>query len=287
VVDFRNTGIPVFRCRECGGLLASRDAVDDLACTFGFHRKNAALYDALGTALAEELRQRLDRRYGPDAGKGLAGGVVPCPGLPLVVPLADSGGTPASLPMVTRGLLGLIVAFHIFSGIGIGGMDGLASRLALPSGVGLGHAPGFVVWLAPFFHDGIVPLATGCLFLHVLGDNVEDRLGHATFFLFYLVAGAAAGTAHLLWGKAGAPAVLGSAGAVAGVLGAYLVFFPQVPISMYGAGRVVAVPAYLFACAWAVAQFLWTPYSLAGNLAGFAAGAAGAALKRSIEGRSP
>jgi len=106
-----------------------------------------------------------------------------------------------------------------------------------------------------------------------------------------------AGAAHVLWGKAGAPSALGSAGAVAGVLGAYLVFFPEVPISMYGLGKVVSVPAYLFACAWAVAVFLWgwgpgplsallnpAPYSLAGNLAGFGAGAACAAAWRTWEG---
>ena len=92
------------------------------------------------------------------------------------------------------------------------------------------------------------------------------------------------------------PAALGSAGAVAGVLGAYLVFFPDVPIAMYGMGRVVTVPAYLFACAWAVAVFLWgwgpgplsnllnpAPYSLPGHLAGFAAGALGAVFCRSVE----
>jgi membrane associated rhomboid family serine protease len=102
--------------------------------------------------------------------------------------------------------------------------------------------------------------------------------------------------AHVLWGKAGMPAALGSAGAVAGVLGAYLVFFPDVPIDMYGMGRVVTVPAYLFACAWAVSVFLWgwgpgplsalfnpAPYSLAGHLAGFATGALGAALRRHLE----
>ena len=92
------------------------------------------------------------------------------------------------------------------------------------------------------------------------------------------------------------PAALGSAGAVAGVLGAYLVFFPQVPIDMYGMGRVVTVPAYLFACAWAVSVFLWgwgpgplsalinpAPYSLAGHLAGFGTGAAFAVLWKNRE----
>jgi hypothetical protein len=80
------------------------------------------------------------------------------------------------------------------------------------------------------------------------------------------------------------------------VLGAYFVFFPEVPISMYGLGKVVSVPAYLFACAWAVALFLWgwgpgplsdllnpAPYSLAGNLAGFGFGAGSAVLWRAME----
>ena len=125
---------------------------------------------------------------------------------------------------------------------------------------------------------------------------MEDRLGRVPFLLFYLFCGAVAGAAHVVAGKAGMPAALGSAGAVAGVLGAYLVFFPDVPIEMYGMGRVVTVPAYLFACAWAVAVFLWgwgtgplsnllnpAPYSLAGHLAGFGTGVACALLCRSVE----
>jgi membrane associated rhomboid family serine protease len=156
--------------------------------------------------------------------------------------------------------------------------------------------PKFALLMAPFLHGGIVPLGVGCLFLFVLGDNVEDRLGRVPFLLFYLFCGAAAGAAHVLLGKAGMPAALGSAGAVAGVLGAYLVFFPDVPIVMYGMGRVVTVPAYLFACAWAVAVFLWgwgpgplsnllnpAPYTLPGHLAGFGTGVACATLWRYCE----
>jgi membrane associated rhomboid family serine protease len=162
--------------------------------------------------------------------------------------------------------------------------------------MGFAAVPRVNLLLAPFLAGGVVPLIVGCLFLLVLGDNVEDRVGRVPFLLFYLLCGAVAGAAHVLWGKAGGPAALGAAGAVAGVLGAYLVFFPEVPVSMYGMGEVVSVPAYLFACAWAVGVFLWgwgpgplsallnpAPYSLAGHLAGFGAGIAGAALWRSFE----
>jgi membrane associated rhomboid family serine protease len=295
VIDFQLTGIPVFRCGECGGFLAPRESVGALASRFGFNRRNAALYGALGESLAGEMRRRLERRYGADAAGELRGNVR-APGLPVVVPLADGAEVPDTLPVVTWGLAGLMVALHLFAMIGIGGMDGLAARLALAPGSGFADLPAFALWLAPFFHGGIVPLVVGCLFLLVLGDNVEDRMGRLAFLAFFLACGVIAGAAHVLWGTTGVPAALGSAGAVAGVLGAYLVFFPEVPISMYGVGDVVSVPAYLFACAWAVALFLWgwtpgplsallnpAPYSLAGNLAGFGAGAACSILWRTIE----
>jgi membrane associated rhomboid family serine protease len=200
---------------------------------------------------------------------------------------------------VVYGILFLTAALHLLSWAGAGDLAGLQARLALPSGTGFSGVPKFALLLTPFLHGGIVPLVAGCLFLFVLGDNVEDRLGRAPFLLFYLFCGAVAGAAHVLWGKSGMPAALGSAGAVAGLLGAYLVFFPDVPIEMYGMGRTSTVPAYLFACAWAVAVFLWgwgpgplsnllnpAPYSLAGHLTGFGTGAGIAALLRSWEGSS-
>jgi membrane associated rhomboid family serine protease len=148
----------------------------------------------------------------------------------------------------------------------------------------------------PFLHAGLVPLLTGALFLFVLGDNVEDRMGWLPFLLLYLSCGVLAGVGHVLWGKPGGYAALGSAGAVAGVLGAYLVFFPDVSIEMYGLGKVTTVPTYLFACAWVVAVFLIgpgpfveivnpAPLSLVGNLAGFGVGVVGAVLWRFGEER--
>jgi membrane associated rhomboid family serine protease len=293
VIDFQSTGFPVFPCRACGGMLVPRRSVTGLARWFGLARRNGALYKALGASLAQEQRRRLEREYG--AGKG--GDLRQVASiLPVVVPLADGAPSTGRLPVVTLGLAGLMLALQLLTTFGAGGMNGLPGRLALPSGTGMQGVPKLLLWLSPFFHGGIVPLAVGCLFLLVLGDNVEDRIGSAPFLVLYLGGGAIAAAAHILWGDAGAPAALGSAGAVAAVLGAYLVFFPEVPITMYGMGEVVPVPAYLFACAWAVALFLWgwgpgplsawlnpAPYSLAGNLAGFAVGAGFAMLWRALE----
>jgi membrane associated rhomboid family serine protease len=291
-VDFQLTGVPVFRCRGCGGMLVSRRSAVALSARFKFQRDHAQLYESLGASMAEEVRSRMNRRLGPDVAD-VHPGQIP---LPVLVPLADGASPGSRPPLVVYGILFLMVALHLLSLIGAGDIAGLQARLALPSGTGFSAVPKFALLLTPFLHGGIVPLGVGGLFLFVLGDNVEDRMGRVPFLLFFLFCGAVAGAAHVLWGKAGMPAALGSAGAVAGVLGAYLVFFPDVPIEMYGMGRVVTVPAYLFACAWAVAVFLWgwgpgllsnllnpAPYSLAGHLAGFAAGALGAVLFRSVE----
>ena len=291
-VDFQLTGVPVFRCVGCGGVLVSRRGVKALAGRFKFQRDHAQLYESLGASMAEEVRGRMNRRMGTDVGEANAGQIP----LPVLVPLADGASPGSRPPLVVYGILFLMVALHLLSCIGAGDVAGLQGRLALPSGTGFSGVPKVALLLTPFLHGGIVPLGVGCLFLFVLGDNVEDRLGRVPFLLFYLFCGAVAGAAHVVAGKAGMPAALGSAGAVAGVLGAYLVFFPDVPIEMYGMGRVATVPAYLFACAWAVAVFLWgwgpgplsnllnpAPYTLPGHLAGFATGAGVAALWRAFE----
>jgi len=273
-------------------MLVSRRSAAALSARFKFQRDHAQLYESLGASMAEEIRDRMKRRLGPDVREARVGEIP----VPVLVPLAD-GASPAAIPpLAVYGIILVSVLLSLLAWIGVGGMGGMPGRLGLPSGAGFSGVPKIALLVTPFLHGGIVPLAVGCLFIFVLGDNVEDRLGRAPFLLFYLFCGAVAGVAHVVWGKAGMPAALGSAGAVAGVLGAYLVFFPDVPIDMYGMGRVVTVPAYLFACVWAVSVFLWGwgpgplssmlnpgPYSLAGHLAGFAAGALGAVLCRSVE----
>jgi len=228
--------------------------------------------------LAEAARRRQAAGMGTGSGESAIG--LP---LPVVVPLADTGPEVLTFPVVTLLLAALSFFIYLFAGVGEvplrlpGGLPGL------PSGTGFRGIPPEALLVAPFLHAGLLPLATGLLFLLVLGDNVEDRMGWLPFLLLYLFCGAAAGAAHLLWGSAGTPPALGSAGAVAGVLGAYLVFFPDVPIRMYGLGKVVSVPAYLFACVWVAGAFLIgpgpfmdllnpAPLSLAGSLAGFGGG---------------
>ncbi|MGZ8430980.1 MAG: rhomboid family intramembrane serine protease [Candidatus Deferrimicrobiaceae bacterium] len=292
-VDFQMTGIPVLHCLACHGYLAPRRCAAAISARFRFFRQQGKAFADLGESLARAVKRRMELQHGPVVRPS----DVQIP-LPVVVPLADEGPSPSSFPVVTYLLIGLSIGVYLFSRIG-GGAPSLPGGLSgLPPGAGIsgGFLPAALGSI--FLHAGVVPLAAGALFLFVLGDNVEDRMGWLPFLFLYLLCGLVAGAAHLLWGKPGGYAALGSAGGVAGVLGAYLVFFPDVSIRMYGLGQIRTVPAYLFACAWVAAAFLIgpgpftdllnpAPLSLTGNIAGFAAGVGGAILWRIRETASP
>lgn len=82
-----------------------------------------------------------------------------------------------------------------------------------------------------FLHGGLAHIVGNMLFLSIFGDNVEDRLGHVRFFLFYLLAGILGSGAHvlvcLLTGNGLATPTLGASGAISGIMGAYLLLFPK------------------------------------------------------------
>ena len=80
-----------------------------------------------------------------------------------------------------------------------------------------------------FMHAGIAHLFGNMLFLWIAGDNVEDRLGHISYLVFYLAAGIAGQFAHILTSSGDALGIptVGASGAISGVIGAYLIFFPN------------------------------------------------------------
>jgi membrane associated rhomboid family serine protease len=124
--------------------------------------------------------------------------------------------------------------------------------------------PPFTVFTSMFLHGGLLHLGGNLLFLWVFGPNVEDVLGRLRFLGFYLASGVAAAIAHtLLSVAAGDPLIpmLGASGAIAGVMGAYMVFFPRarvltaIPIFVFV--RFVHLPAAFFIGLWFVLQMLF------------------------------
>jgi membrane associated rhomboid family serine protease len=90
-----------------------------------------------------------------------------------------------------------------------------------------------------FLHGGLLHLGGNMLYLWIFGDNVEDRFGHFRFLVFYFVAGFLAMAAHVLADPISPQPAIGASGAIAGVLGAYLVMFP-------GARVFIVIPLFLF-----------------------------------------
>ena len=82
-----------------------------------------------------------------------------------------------------------------------------------------------------FLHGGLLHLGGNMLFLWIFGNNIEDRLGHVRYLLFYLAAGVAATLAHIAVQPSSTVPVVGASGAIAGIMGAYLVWFPKARIT--------------------------------------------------------
>ena len=117
-----------------------------------------------------------------------------------------------------------------------------------------------------FIHGGWLHIIGNMWFLWIFGDNVEDRMGHGRFLLFYLLCGVLAGMAHLLTNPSSTVPAFGASGAIAGVLGAYLLFFPRArvlvlfPIVIWPLFFVL--PASLYLGIWFVMQFFSGTFSL-------------------------
>jgi membrane associated rhomboid family serine protease len=116
------------------------------------------------------------------------------------------------------------------------------------------------VLIAMFLHGGWAHLLGNMLYLWIFGDNVEDRMGHFRFLLFYLLCGWAASYAHI-WAQPSSPMPsLGASGAIAGVLGAYITLYPSarvltmIPLGIFL--HMARIPAVFFLGFWFLQQFL-------------------------------
>src|ERR1044072_4795515 len=124
------------------------------------------------------------------------------------------------------------------------------------------------VWLtlitSMFMHGGIAHIFGNMLFLWIFGDNIEDRLGHARYLIFYLVCGIVAGLSHVFataifsGGNEGSMLVpsLGASGAISGVLGGYLLLFPTRRVVVMISWFFTPVPAFVAIGLWFVFQLI-------------------------------
>ncbi|MFQ5329347.1 MAG: rhomboid family intramembrane serine protease [Thermodesulfobacteriota bacterium] len=130
----------------------------------------------------------------------------------------------------------------------------------------------FTIFTALFIHGGVTHLAGNMIYLWIFGDNIEDRLGHLRFLLFYLIAGMAATITHVFLTPASHTPMIGASGAIAGILGAYLLLFPRATVStlifLFIFVDIVKIPAVVFLVLWFAFQLMSS--GSGGNIAWYA-----------------
>ena len=124
--------------------------------------------------------------------------------------------------------------------------------------------PAAFSWLAVltsmFLHGGWMHVIGNMLYLWIFGDNVEDRLGHVRFLIFYLACGCAAAVLQLVFNPLSEVPMLGASGAIAGVMGAYFVLYPEsrvlTAVFIFVFFDLVEIPPSSFSGIWFVMQLL-------------------------------
>jgi len=178
-----------------------------------------------------------------------------------MIPFKDDNPT-ATLPIVTVSLIVVNVAFFLLSPLASGGLAAIVSAYgAVPvemlsfSGAHMKN-----VFVSMFLHGGIFHVGGNMLYLWIFGNNIEDRLGHTRFLVFYLASGLVAAYAHAFAAPSSGVPMVGASGAVSGILGAYLLLYPRAKIhTIIFLGffvDIVMLPAVAVIGFWAVVQFI-------------------------------
>ena len=167
----------------------------------------------------------------------------------MVMPLRDDNTDRHTVPLVTYALIALnILVWLLELGLGEPFINGYstvpfelthntdlagvhmveAGGKSIPIRLYPGPTPIYLTLLSSMFmHASWMHIGGNMLYLWIFGDNIEDRIGHVKFLIFYLVCGLAASVADIMFKTDSIIPGLGASGAIAGVLGAYLVLFPK------------------------------------------------------------
>ncbi len=192
-----------------------------------------------------------------------------------MVPLRDDNPV-STTPVVTYGLIGLNIAVFLYQlGLSRVGLDRWFEAWALvpaqlsESFQGALEAPAYE-WItlvsSQFLHGGFFHVGGNLLYLWVFGNNIEDQLGHLRFLIFYLGCGVLAGLTQWMFDPASTVPTVGASGAIAGVMGAYIIRFPRahivtlIPLIIFF--TTIRVPAIFFLGFWFVQQALFSLASL-------------------------
>lgn len=177
-----------------------------------------------------------------------------------MIPIRDQIPT-RHVPIVNYLLIALNVLVFIFQWLSGPNQEALIYQFALiPVNIADGLDVGDItdVFTSMFMHAGLLHLGGNMLYLWIFGDNVEDSMGPFKYLVFYLIGGIVASLTHILTNPSSAIPTVGASGAIAAVLGAYLVLYPRsrvltfIPLGYFM--RLTLVPASIVLILWFVLQ---------------------------------
>jgi membrane associated rhomboid family serine protease len=207
----------------------------------------------------------------------------------MVMPLRDDDSDRRTVPVVTYALIAVnvlvwlielafgekfingysTVPFEITHNTDLVGMQTVqAGGQSIPIHLYSGPTPIYLTLVSSMFmHASWLHIAGNMLYLWIFGDNIEDRIGHLKFHFFYLVCGLAASAADIMFKTDSIIPSLGASGAIAGVLGAYLVLFPKRQVKVLLMRQIVNMPAFMALGLWILLQ-VFSQISVVGGEAG-------------------
>ena len=187
-----------------------------------------------------------------------------------MIPIRDQIPT-RSVPFVNYLLIAANILAFIFQWLAGSQQEALVWQFALiPSQVTAGLDLGDIsdIFTSMFMHGGLAHIAGNMLYLWIFGDNVEDAMGHGKYLAFYLLGGLVASFTHILTNPASQIPTVGASGAIAAVLGAYLVLYPHsrvqtiIPLGYFM--RLTLLPASIVLGMWFILQLFSGFLSLGG-----------------------
>jgi membrane associated rhomboid family serine protease len=196
-----------------------------------------------------------------------------------MLPIGDDDSNLRSFAVVTYTLIGINILVFIYEVLLGGQLNQFFQAYAvIPKEVVSGRdipplispLPIYTTLLTSMFmHGGFMHIAGNMLYLWIFGNNVEDEMGSVRFIIFYLICGLVASLAHIISSPASRVPSLGASGAIAGVLGAYLLLFPRqrVKVWMGLLFGIVEMPAIIVIGMWGLLQFISGIGSLSQNTA--------------------
>jgi len=185
-----------------------------------------------------------------------------------MIPIRDENPT-HSIPIITYLLIALNIIVFVFQiMLGSSNEQFIYQFALIPAEVTttLSLDGIFNIFTSMFMHAGFVHLGGNMLYLWIFGDNVEDRLGSGRYLVFYILGGTIASMAHIISAPDSQIPTVGASGAIAAVLGAYLVLFPKqkvltlIPLGLWL--RMTMLPASIVLGGWFLFQLLQVMFSL-------------------------